>query len=457
MTVELLSRIQFAFSVSFHYIYPPLSIGLSFALIIMELMYLRTGSKHWEAMTKFWLRVFALTFALGVATGIPLQFTLGTNWGRFSYFVGDIFGSALAAEGVFAFGMEAGFLGILLFGWNRVSKKLHFLSTVAVAVGAHFSAFWIVAANSWMHTPSGYALAQDADGVTVARLTNWFEMIFNPSTIDHIIHVILSCWITGASLIVSVSAYYLLKKRHLEFAKSSLRIGIGILLISSILQLFAADSLAGTIAKNNPEKFAAFEGVFETHPYTEAYAFGWVDMEKQETHGLAIPGLLSFLVHRDLREPVQGLKDFPQEHWPNVPVVFQVYHLMIFCWGLIFLAGLLGAHIWWHNQWNRPRWMLRYLVAAVVIPQVASLAGWCSSCLGRQPWVVYKLMERKEGLSHGITYGETLTSLILFVLVYLTFLVLFLVLLDQKIKHGPALSEEHLPYRDSYEKEDPHA
>ena len=238
MTVEILSRVQFAFTLTFHYIYPPLSIGLSLALIFMEGMYLKTKLKIWEDMTKFWLKIFALTFALGVATGIPLQFSLGTNWARYSRFVGDVFGSALSAEGFFAFLIEGGFLGLLLFGWKKVSSPIHFLSTILVSFGAHFSAFWIVAANSWMQYPTGYELVTQADGTVVAQVTNWIQMLFNPTAIDHIVHVLFSAWLTGAFLIISVSAYYLMKKRHYEFAVRSFKLGILMALITGILQIF---------------------------------------------------------------------------------------------------------------------------------------------------------------------------------------------------------------------------
>lgn len=448
MDVEILSRMQFAFTLSFHYIYPPLSIGLSIGIIYMEWQFFRTGSKHWEAITQFWIRVFAMTFALGVATGIPLQFSLGTNWARYSRFVGDIFGSILAAEGVFAFLVEAGFLGILLFGWNKVSHKIHFMATILVSLAAHFSALWIVVANSWMHTPAGHKIVTEADGVTVARMVDWWQVVLNPSSIGHVVHVIFSCWMAGALLIMSVSAYYFFKKRHEAFAKDSMKIATVITLVAAVLQLISADYLAKVIAKHNPEKMAAFEGVFETEPYAPLYVAGVVDVENRKVTGVKIPGALSFLIHGDASNPVKGLNDFPRDQWPWVQAVFQMYHFMVASWGLIFLAGALGAYLWYTDGWTKRPWVLKYLIISVVLPQLAGFAGWFSACMGRQPWTVYKLLKTSEAYSENISADHNLLTLVMFMLTYLMFFALFLVLLDKKIKHGPKLAAEHVTYRD---------
>ncbi len=452
MDVEILSRIQFAFTITFHYIYPPLSIGLSIALIMMEGMFLKTKDILWEKMAKFWLKVFSMTFALGVATGIPLMFSLGTNWSRYSRFVSDVSGSLLGAEGMFAFLIEAGFLGVLLFGWNRVSKKMHFLSTILVSVGAHFSAIWIVSFNSWMQTPSGHKLTTLADGTTVAEVVNWWKVFLSPSNLSHLTHVLLGAWMAGAFLIISVSAYYMLKKQHHKFALRSMKIGLIIALITCALQLVSADHLARKVATYNPEKFAAFEGVYTTKPYTSAYVFGWVDANQEKVYGLSIPGLLSWMTHRNLETPVRGLDQFPRENWSNVPAVFQLYHLMISLWAVMTLTALIGGYYWWKKQWNIRPIFLKLMILSVAFPQLANIAGWYSSCMGRQPYTVYKLLKTKEAFSPIITQGQVIGSLIMFVIMYLLFFVLFLVLLDRKIKAGPEpdMQEEQLPYRDVY-------
>lgn len=225
MDVEILSRIQFAFTISFHYIYPPLSIGLGLILVIMEGMYLKTGNKIYEQMTRFWIKIFALIFGIGVATGIIMEFEFGTNWATYSRYVGDIFGSALAAEGIFAFALESGFLGVLLFGWNRVSSKVHFFSTIMVFLGSMFSAVWIVVANSWQQTPAGYHIV--GEGMRArAEITDFWAMVFNPSSVDRLLHVWIGSFLAGAFLVLSVNAYYIIKKRHLEIAKPSFKIAL---------------------------------------------------------------------------------------------------------------------------------------------------------------------------------------------------------------------------------------
>jgi cytochrome bd ubiquinol oxidase subunit I len=450
MDTEILHRIQFGISITLHYVYPPLSIGLSLALIIFEGIYLKTRSKIWEHITKFWIRVFALTFALGVATGIPLVFSFGTNWARYSRFIGDVLGSALAAEGIFAFSMEAGFLGILLFGWDKVPRFMHFLATIFVSLGAHFSGVWITCVNSWMQTPAGYALMKDAKGVDYAVVTDWWAMILNHSSAAHLYHVMLGAWLAGAFLIISVSSYYLLKKRHIEFAVNSMKVALIIAAVTTSLQLVSGDNLARLVAKFNPEKFAALEGVYKTEEYTPLYAFGWVDTEKQKVHGLAIPGGLSFMVHRDFKPAIPGLDQVPKDEWPKVGLVFQCYHLMIAMWGLMVLATLFGIWMWKRATWERHPYFTKFLVASVIFPQIANIAGWYTAEFGRQPWVVYKLLKTSNAYSPGVTFNQALISLSLVTLLYITFLVLFLILLDSKIKHGPTDTFEEAPYRDPY-------
>ena len=450
MDAEILHRIQFGFSITFHYIYPPLSIGLSLAIILFEALYLKTKDPVWEHITKFWIRVFALTFALGVATGIPMMFSFGTNWARYSRFIGDVMGSALAAEGLFAFGMEAGFLGVLLFGWGKVSPFMHFMAAVCVSFGAHFSGFWITCVNSWMQTPAGYSIMKNALGEERAIVTNWFEMILNHSSLTHTVHVLFSTWLSGAFLIISISSYYLIKKKYKKFAIGSLKVALAIAAFSIVAQLASADHLARNVAKYNPEKFASFEGVYKTEEYTPIYAFGWVDRENQKVHGLGIPGMLSFLVHRDFKEPIRGLDQMPKDQWPNVPLVFQVYHIMVSMWGIMVIATLFGLWMWKKNSWSHHPLIMKFLVVSVAFPQIASMAGWYAAEFGRQPWTVYKLLKTSEAYSSRVTVNEAMLSLSLIVVLYLTFFGLFLFLLDRKIKHGPGDAFEEAPFRDIY-------
>jgi cytochrome d ubiquinol oxidase subunit I len=354
---------------------------------------------------------------------------------------------------MFAFLIEAGFLGVLLFGWNKVSPKMHFMSTILVAVGAHFSAIWIVSFNSWMQTPAGFRLTTLVDGVVVAEVADWWKVFLSPSNLSHLTHVILGCWMAGAFLIISV-AYYISKGLHADFARRSMKIGLLMAMITAAFQLVSADNLTRKVATFNPEKFAAFEGVYKTEPYTPAYAFGWVDGKNETVYGLSVPGLLSFMTYRDAEKPVRGLDQFPTEEWSNVPIVFQMYHLMIFMWALMAAAAFIGGYYWWKKRWNMNPFILKFMMLSVAFPQIANIAGWYSSCIGRQPYLVYKLLKTKEGFSPVISAGQVLGSLIMFVIMYLLFFVLFLVLLDRKIKAGPApeMDEEQLPYRDIYKK-----
>ena len=441
MNVEVLSRIQFGLTSGFHFIFPPLNIGLGLCMVIIEAISLTTKAPIYQKMAKYWTRVFALIFSLGVATGLVQLFGFGTNWASYSRYVGDVFGSALGADGIFAFFLESGFLAILLFGWDRVSPKLHFFSTLMVALGAHFSALWILAANSWMQTPIGHKVVGTGENAR-AVVTNFWEMAFNLSTIDRIAHTVVACWITGAFLVVSISAYYLLKKQHLEFARSSMRIGLIVAGVAIILQLITGDMSAKGVAKNQPIKLAAFEGVFNTTDKpTPLYAFGYVDTETETVTGLAIPAGLSFLVHGNFTTPVSGLDKVP-EGWsakdrPNVAVVFQTYHLMIGMWALMFVSLLVATFLWKRNTLETSKWTLRILILSVVFPQIANLAGWMSAEMGRQPWIVYGLLRTSQGLSKNIVASQVLGSLIMFIIIYTTLFVMFLYLLHSKIKEGP--------------------
>lgn len=295
MDVLILARVQFALTIMFHYIFPVLSIGLGLIMVIIEAIYLKTSDPAYLRMSQFWTKVFALTFAIGVATGIVMEFEFGTNWATYSRYVGDVFGSALAAEGVFAFFLESGFLAILIFGWNRVGKKLHFFSTVMVCLGAHFSAIWIVVANSWMQTPTGYHIV--GEGLDArAEITDFWAMVFNPSSVDRLIHVILGCWLAGAFLVISISAYYMLKKKHLTFASNSMKIGLWVALLTCILQLFSGDRSGKVVAKHQPAKLAAFEAAYHTQKGAPLTLFGVVNSKEEKLdYAIQIPKLLSYL------------------------------------------------------------------------------------------------------------------------------------------------------------------
>jgi cytochrome d ubiquinol oxidase subunit I len=448
MNTEILSRIQFAFTIAFHYIYPPLSIGLGIVLVIMEGLFLRTGKPIYEQMTRFWIKIFALIFGIGVATGIVMEFEFGTNWAVYSRYVGDIFGSALAAEGIFAFALESGFLGILLFGWNRVSPRVHFFSTIMVALGSMFSAIWIVVANSWQQTPAGFKI--EGEGMKArAVITDFWEMVFNPSSMDRLSHVIIGSFLAGSFLVLSVNAYYILRKRHLEIARAGFKIALTVATVASLLQLFTGHRSADGVAHNQPAKLAAFEGHYDSLAVADMYLFGWADAENQKVTGLKIPAGLTFLLHQDFTTPVKGLNAFPKGNRPSataVGFVFQTYHLMVAIGMTLIGLTLLASFLWWRGKLFEQKWLLQIFAWSVLLPQIGNQVGWYSAEVGRQPWVVYGLLRTSDALSQSLRAEQVWFSLLMFTFVYALLFVLFLYLLNKKIKHGPVdLHAEEIP------------
>lgn len=440
--VELLSRIQFAFTVAFHYIYPPLSIGLGVCLVAMEGLYLKTKNKVYEELTRFWVRIFALIFGIGVATGIVMEFEFGTNWAVYSRYVGDIFGSALAAEGIFAFALESAFLGILLFGWNKVSPRVHFMATVLVALGSIFSALWIVVANSWQQTPSGYRI--EGEGMNArAIVTNFWEMVFNPSSIERYSHVLIGALLAGSFLVLSVSAWYILKKQYVVHAQAAFRIALWIAAVSSLAQLFTGHQSAEVVTKYQPAKLAAMEGHFDKLSPADMYIMGWVDAKQQKTTGLKIPGGLSFLVHQDFKAPIPGLNSIKPEDRPTaVNFVFQTYHLMVSIGMALIALSLFGLFMLYRKKLFETRWLMTVFVFSVLLPQIANQVGWYTAEVGRQPWVVYGLLRTSKALSEAVKAEHVLASLLLFTFIYLMLFGLFLYLLNKKIQHGPDVASD---------------
>ncbi len=437
MDVEILSRIQFAFTVAFHYIYPPLSIGLGLIMVILEGQYLRTGNKEYHVLAKFWTKIFALTFGIGVATGIVMEFEFGTNWATYSRYVGDVFGSALAAEGIFAFALESGFLGVLLFGWNRVSPRVHFIATLGVWFGSMFSAVWIVVANSWQQTPAGFHVV--GEGLNArAEIIDFWAMVFNPSSVERLIHVWLGAFLAGAFLVLSVHAYYILRNRHLEISKKAFKIALAVSAATALAQLVSGHASAEVVAEHQPAKLAAMEGHFEASAPADAYVMGWVDKDKQQVYGLKVPNGLSFLLHYDFVTPVTGLNAFPiEEQPPALNAIFQFYHFMV-AFGMFMIAlTLYACYLWWRGKLFDQRWLLWVFVYSVIIPSLANQFGWYTAEMGRQPWVVYELLRTSDALSEAVVANQVLFSLIMFFVIYSLLFVLFLYLLNKKIKGGP--------------------
>jgi cytochrome d ubiquinol oxidase subunit I len=456
LDVLSLSRVQFALTIMFHYLFPPLSIGLGLLLVLFEGLHLRTKDADYHRAARFWTRIFAANFAMGVATGIVMEFQFGTNWANYSRYVGDIFGSALAAEGIFAFFLESGFLALLVFGWDKVSPPVHFFATVMVSLGSIFSAVWIIVANSWQQTPAGFhVVAQEIAGKIVERVevTDFWTMVLNPSSLVRLGHVLLGAFILGAFVVLSVSAWYLLRNRHVELARKTFKVALVVGTVTALLQLASGHVSAMTVAQQQPAKLAALEAHFETGP-GNLYIFGWPDPEKREVNfGVYIPGGLSLLVHGDPTAPVLGRDKFRPEDSPPVRLPFLAFHLMV---GMgMFLIGLsvLACFFWWRGSLFTQRWLLWVFVFAVIAPYVANQAGWVSAEVGRQPFIVYPEMRpgpdgvfvahgglrTSEGLSNTkvVTGEHVVASIVLFSLVYLFLLAVYIYILNSKIQHGP--------------------
>jgi len=441
METEILARIQFALTIAFHYIYPPLSIGLGLLMVIFKGIYLRTGKVEYNTLARFWTRIFSLTFGIGVATGIVMEFEFGTNWATYSRYVGDIFGSALAAEGVFAFALESTCLGIVLFGWNKIKPLWHFLATLGVFLGSMCSAVWIVIANSWQQTPAGYVVA--GEGMQAkAVITDFWAMVFNPSSVDRIWHVWQGAFLAGIFLVLSVHAWYLLKGRHVEISKKAFKVTLIVGTIFSLLQLASGHSSAEGVAKNQPEKLAAMEGHFRTEP-ADLYLFGWVDKKNEVTHGVKIPNGLTYMLHYDTETPVIGLDQYPMEDRPGqVNAVFQFYHIMVAIGMFLIALTVFASFLLWRGKLYDKRWLLRIFVWAVILPQIGNQVGWFAAEMGRQPWIVYKLLRTSDALSKAVTAHQILFAIILFTIVYIILFILFIYLLKKKIVHGIDEHEE---------------
>ena len=441
MDVATLSRIQFAITIMFHYLFPPLAIGMGAFLVFLEARYLKTRDVQYEAATKFWVKIFALNFALGVASGIVMEFQFGTNWAAYSRYVGDVFGSALAAEGIFAFFLESGFLAVLVFGWDKVSARVHFFATLMVALGSIFSAIWIVVAISWQQTPAGFVIRDfvtPAGIVKRAELTDFWKVVFNPSAMDRLVHVLIGAFVLGSFFVLSISAFYLLKNRHVDFARKSFTTALVVAAVASVAILISGDSQGRLVARYQPAKLAAMEGIFKsTEAGAPMHIFGIPDAKSGTVHwNVEIPGLLSFLVHRDFSKPVPGLDRFEPDT-PPVALPFFSFHIMV---GL----GIYFVVRTWYAVWSRLRgklfdrkWLLWIFVFSVIGPFAANELGWITAEVGRQPWIVYNQLRTADAVSRSLDASQVVGSIIMFGVIYALLFALWIYLLNDKIQKGP--------------------
>jgi cytochrome d ubiquinol oxidase subunit I len=435
MSALFLSRIQFAFTVGFHFLFPAMTLGTSLIILISETIYLIKKDETFKKISDFLVRLLGLIFVMGAATGIVMEFSFGTNWSGYSRAVGDVFGPILAAEGVIAFFLESVFLGVLIFAREKVSPKVYWLSALLVFAGGHLSAFWIVVANSWMQTPAGYAI-NEAGKINLISFTG---AVFNPSTIVRFCHTVMASWITGAVMAAGIAGYYVRKGLYGQTARTMLKIGIILFTITPLLQLATGHIHAIEVINMQPEKAAAFEGHFYTAKGVPLYAVGFVDEQNEKTYGIYAPKALSFLYDFDWNSEIKGLRDFPKVNWPPVNFVFQVYHIMAGIGILLIALGLLGGYLLWTEKIYDNKLYLSALPFLIPLPHIAHETGWIAAEVGRQPWIIYKLMKTADAASVVVSAGDVAFSLLMFFLIYLLLAVMFVKLFIKIVQKGPAV------------------
>ena len=432
MSALTLSRIQFAFTVGYHFIYVPISIGLVWMVVLAERRYHKSGIEADKAAADFWIKLFTATFAVGVATGITMEFSFGTNWANYSRFVGNIFGAPLAAEGITAFFLESVFLGVLLFGRTRVSRRVYYTSAWLVLLGSHLSALWILVANSWQQTPRGFKVVGGK-----AVLTDFWAAVFNPSTAPRLVHTLAATWICGSFIVAGISAWYLLKRRHMHLARRWLSTALTAGLIVSVAMPFLGHWHAVEVANQQPVKLAAFEGLYKTQDHAPLSLLGWVDPKDQKTFGIKVPDGLSLLVGLSPNRVIHGLESVPASDRPPEQVVFQTYHLMV-ALGMFFAFIMLVAFVLLKmGELEKRRWFLWLLVCCVPLPFIAIDMGWAATEIGRQPWVVQGLLRTSDAVSPNVTVTDVVGSLTLLALIYALLFVAWLRVVTGIIRKGP--------------------
>ncbi|QKG83237.1 cytochrome ubiquinol oxidase subunit I [Kroppenstedtia pulmonis] len=465
MDMITLSRIQFASTTIFHYFFVPISIGLAFMIAIMETVYVVKGKEKYKKMAQFWGKLFLINFAVGVVTGILQEFQFGMNWSDYSRFVGDVFGAPLAIEALLAFFMESTFIGLWIFGWERLSKKMHLACIWLVSLGTVASAFWILVANSFMQHPVGYTIRNGR-----AEMNDFFALITNGQFLVEFPHTVLAAFATGAFLITGISAWKMLKKQDVAFFKKSFQIGIVVALISSVLVAVYGHQQAQYLVDTQPMKMAASEALWETSddpaPWTVVAAID--PKEKENQWEIKVPFLLSYLAYSEFSGDLPGMNDLqaqyeqtygPGNYIPPVRTTFWSFRIMVASGTLMILLSLYGAYLALRKRLERAnRWFLRAMVWAIFLPPIANATGWIMTEVGRQPWTVIGLLRTEDSVSPGVTAGEVLFSLITFSALYTILAILMIYLFIRVIKKGPAESvKADLPSNDPFDRREHHA
>ncbi|MBV9259243.1 MAG: cytochrome ubiquinol oxidase subunit I [Ktedonobacteraceae bacterium] len=440
-TSTLFSRLQFAFTIAYHYIFPQLTMGLALLLVILKILYLRTGQEHFNIGARFWAKIFAMTFIMGVVTGIPMEFQFGTNWSRFSVFAGDIIAQTLAMEGAFAFFLESAFLGIFLFGEQVFGQKMHLFSAIMLWIGTWASGAFIIASNAWMQHPVGYTMVANGR----LHLNNYWAVLFNSWFFPQYMHTMSGAVVTGAFAMAGLGAFYLLSGNFLEYARAFVTIGVIVGLIASIFQLYPSGDMEGSqVTFNQPAKLAAMEGLFHTETGAGIVILGQPDTARDQLDNpLIIPDVLSFLTYRRWTATVKGLDAIPANQRPDsIELLYYSYHIMVGL-GTFFIAIMgLAALLLWRRLLFRTRWMLWILMIATPFPFIANIAGWFTTELGRQPWLVFGMLRTVQGSSTNLSAGNVLFTLIGFAGMYLLLGLLYVILVAYEALQGPVVKEE---------------
>jgi cytochrome d ubiquinol oxidase subunit I len=436
MSAEIIHRLHFAFTVTFHYLFPQLTMGLALLIVVIKTVALRTGSEVWDRAARFWGRIFGINFIMGVVTGIPMEFQFGTNWARFSRLSGGVIGQPLAMEGVFSFFLESAFLGLFLYGERRISRRMHWFSAVMVWLGSWISGFFIIVTDAWMQHPVGYARMADGH----FEMLSFWQLLLNPWAIFQYMHNMTGAVITGAFVMSAVGAFYLLEGKCEEYGRIFLKVGVIAGLVSSILIIFPTGDLAGKyVARNQPAAIAAMEGLFSSQAGAPIVLMGQPNEETgQIDNPIAVNDVLSYLIYGTTRAEVQGLDRFPRDQWPTaLPLLFYAYHIMAGLGTWFVLLMLVSAFLLWRGRLATSRWVLWALLLSFPLPYIANTAGWMTAELGRQPWLIYGLMRTSEGFSDTVSASNGLFTLLGFMGLYTLLGLLFTVLVYREIANGP--------------------
>ncbi len=429
-------RMQFAFTITFHYLFPQLTMGLSLIIIYFKGKFLKTQLEKYNEAAHFWMKIFAINFAMGVVTGIPMEFQFGTNWAKFSELTGGIIGQTLAMEGMFSFFLESSFLGLFLFGEKLLGHKLHFLTGFLVFLGSWASGYLIIATHSWMQYPVGYEILENGKFV----LTNFSALFSNPWFLPSYLHNQAASLVTSSFVVAGIGAFYVLNKKHVEFGELFLKTGVVFGLISSILVAVpTGDLVAKNVAKYQPVSFAAMEGLFDTEEGAEIVLIGQPNIkEKRLDNKIAVPNILSFLTYNNWNAEVKGLNEFDESLYPtNIPGLYYAYHIMVGL-GTVFIGVLLiASFLLYYKKLYVKKWILWSILFLIPFPYIANITGWYTAELGRQPWLVYNLLKVSEGASPTVSAGNTLFTLLGFIGLYLLLGMLFLILVGKIIYKGP--------------------